>query len=78
MAWRVERRDVAAWGKMVRRIRRVGLDLGWKDIWVVMWAAEEALLGGVAGIWFGSDRGGGLNVEKRLSGIVGGVRRCLV
>ena len=42
----------------------------------MMWAAEEALLGGVVGVWVGIDRGGDLNVEKRLSGIVGGVRRC--
>ena len=63
---------------MVRRIRRVGLGLGQKDILAVMWAAEEALLGGVVGVWDKSDRGWGLNVEKRLSGIVGGVRRCLV
>ena len=43
-----------------------------------MWAAEEALLGGVIGVWNKSGRGGGLNVEKRLSGIVGGVCGCLV
>lgn len=44
----------------------------------MMWAAEEALVGVVVGAWVENDRGGGLNVEKRLRGIVGGVRRCLV
>ena len=44
-----------------------------------MWAAEKVLLGGVIGVWDESDRGGGgLNVEKRLRGIVRGVRGCLV
>ena len=43
-----------------------------------MMCAAEALLGGVVGIWDESACGEGSDVEKRLSGIVGGVRGCLV
>lgn len=80
--YKIESRSFVAWGKIVWRVWKVFLVwLEEGEEWEVVCEEEEAtLLGGVRGGWPDSgppEPAVPLKVEKRLSGMVGGVHGSL-